>query len=116
MIRLILVLPSQKYMSVKCWITGGKIFKNTKKAMSNFNWNKAFENLAIDKKVALSNQTLLNIFINFIPKKYKCGYQQLPWTTNGTKNLLKQRSKLTEYFYGNGQRESDCDKVLEKSA
>ena len=46
--------------------------------MSNFNWNEAFENLAIDKKVALSNQTLLNIFINFIPKKYKCGYQQLP--------------------------------------
>ena len=33
-----------------------------------------------------------------------------------TKNLLKERSKLTEYFYGCGQRESNCDKVLEKSA
>ena len=93
-----------------------KNIENTKKAISNFNWNKAFENLAIDEKFALLNQTLLNIFINFIPKKSKSGYQQLPWVTNETKNLLKERSKLTEYFYGNGQRESDCDKVLGKSA
>ena len=36
--------------------------------------------------------------------------------TNKTKNLLKERSKFTKYFCRNGQRESDCDKVLEKSA
>ena len=71
---------------------------NIKKAISNFNWNKAFENLAKDEKVALLNQTSLNIFRNVIPKKSNCGYQQLPWMTNETKNLLKERSKLTEYF------------------
>ena len=88
-----------------------------KKAISNFNWNKAFENLAIDEKVVLLNQTLLNIFRNYIPnKKIKCDYQQPPWMTNKTKNLLKERSKLTKYFYRNVQRESDRDKVLEKSA
>ena len=32
-----------------------------------------------------------------------------------TKHLLKERSKLTKYFYRNGQRECDCSKVLEKS-
>ena len=36
--------------------------------------------------------------------------------TNKTKKLLKKRSKLTKYFYRNDQRESDRDKVLEKSA
>ena len=36
--------------------------------------------------------------------------------TNKTKNLLKERSKLAKYFYRNGQRESNQDKVLEKSA
>ena len=36
--------------------------------------------------------------------------------TNKTKNLLKERSKLTKYFYRNGQREIDLDKVFEKSA
>ena len=30
-------------------------------------------------------------------------------------NILKERPKLTKYFYRNGQRESDRDKVLEKS-
>ena len=43
-----------------------KNIENIKKAISNFNWNKAFENLAIDEKVALLNQTF---FRNFIPKK-----------------------------------------------
>ena len=36
--------------------------------------------------------------------------------TNKTKNLLKERSKLTKYFYRNGQRERDRDKVLQKPA
>ena len=88
-----------------------------KKAISNFNWNKAFENLVIDEKVALLNQTLLNIFRNYTPnKKIKFDYRQPPWMTNKTKNLLKERSKLTKYFYRNGQWESDRDNVLEKSA
>ena len=53
--------------------------ENIKKAISNFNWNKAFENLAIDEKVALLNQTLLNIFRNYTPnKKIKCEYRQPP--------------------------------------
>ena len=43
--------------------------ENIKKAISNFNWNKALENLAIDEKRALLNQTLLNIFRNYIPNK-----------------------------------------------
>ena len=114
MVRLTLVLPSQQYMSVKCRITAGKILQILKKAISNFNWNEAFENLAIDEQAALLNQILLNIFRNFIPKKSKCGFEQLPWMTNETKSLLKGRSKLTEYFYGNGQRKSDCEKVFEK--
>ena len=31
-------------------------------------------------------------------------------------NLIKERSKLTKYFYKNGQREKDHNKVLKKSA
>ena len=35
---------------------------------------------------------------------------------NKTKSISKERSKLTKYFYRNGQRESDRNKVLEKPA
>ena len=49
-------------------------------------------------------------------KKIRCKYQQPPWMTNKTKNLLKERSSLKKYFYGNGQGESDRNKLLGKSA
>ena len=68
-------------------------------------------NLTIDGKVALLNQILLNIFRNYIPnKKLSVSIDSLHgW-------LMKERSKLTKYFYRNGQRVSDRNKVLEKSA
>ena len=43
--------------------------ENIKKTISNFDWNKAFENLSVDKKVEFLNKTLLNIFRNYIPDK-----------------------------------------------
>ena len=43
--------------------------ENIKKAISNFDWNKAFENLSVDEKVDFLNKTLLNIFRNYIPNK-----------------------------------------------
>ena len=90
--------------------------ENIKKAISNFDWNKSFENLSIDEKVDFLNKTLLNIFRNNIPnKKIICDYWQPPWMTNNIKKSLKERCKLTECFYINGQRKIDHDKVLEKS-
>ena len=38
-------------------------------ARSNFDWNKAFENLSVDERVELLNKTLLNIFRNCITNK-----------------------------------------------
>ena len=90
--------------------------ENINKAISNFDWNKAFENLSVDEKVYFLNKTLLNIFRNYIPnKKNKCDYRQPPWMTDNIKKSLKERCKLTKFFYKNGQRKIDHDKVLEKS-
>ena len=89
--------------------------ENIKKAISNFDWNKAFENLSVDGKVDFLNKTLLNIFRNYIPnKKIKCDYRQPPGMTDNIKKSLKERCKLTKFFYKNGQRKTDHDKVLEK--
>ena len=90
--------------------------ENIKNTVANFNWKKAFENLSVDEKVELLNETLLNIFRNYIPnKKIKCDYRQPSWITDDIKKSLKQRSKLTKHFYKNGQRNSDHIKVLQKS-
>ena len=51
--------------------------ENTKKAVSNFNFNRVFENLSVDEKVELLHETLLNIFRNYIPNKtIKCDHRQ----------------------------------------
>ena len=50
-----------------------------KEAITNFNWNKAFENLTVDEKVYFLIKTLLNTFRNYIQnKKIKCDYRQPP--------------------------------------
>ena len=43
--------------------------KNIQKAYQNFNWEKAFVNISVDRKFDLLNETLLNIFRNYIPNK-----------------------------------------------
>ena len=91
--------------------------EHIKKAISNFNWHYTFKDISIGEKVKLLNETLLNIFRNYIPnKKIKCDYRQPPWITDKIKTLLKERCKLTNIFYKNGQKTTDRDKVLLKSA
>ena len=45
--------------------------ENIKKAISTFDWNKAFENLSIDEKFQILNKTLLNIFRNYIKNYFE---------------------------------------------
>ena len=87
------------------------------KAISNVNWHNAFKDLPVDEKVKRLNETLLNIFRNYIPnKKIKCDYREPPWMTDKIKTLLKYRNKLTKMFYKNGQKTEDHEKVLQISA
>ena len=46
----------------KVWDCSEENVENTKKVISDFNWNKAFENPFIDEEVALLNEILSNIF------------------------------------------------------
>ena len=86
--------------------------ENIKKAISNFERNKAFENLSVDEKVDFLNTNLLNILRNYIPnKKIKCDYPQPPWMTDNIKKTLKERCKLTKCFYKNGQRKINHEKL-----
>ena len=91
--------------------------KNIQKAVRNFDCKKAFGNLSVDRKVDLLNETLLNIFRNYIPnKKIKFNYCQPPWMNDNIKRCLKERSKLTKFFYKNGQKREDKEKLEAKAA
>ena len=90
--------------------------EHIKKAISNFDWENVFKSLSVNQKVETLNETLLNIFRDYIPNKMiKCDYRQPPWMTDSIRKSLNVRSKLTKNFYKNGLKKSDFDKVLVQS-
>ena len=65
-------------------------------AIESFNWEKAFDGKDIHAQVALFNETLLNIFSNFIPNRTKTFAQSdPPWMTED----IKSKTKLKNKFY-----------------
>ena len=89
--------------------------KNIQKAVRNFDQEKAFGNLSVDRKVYLLNETLLNIFRNYIPnKKNKFNYCQPPWMNDNIKLCLKEMSKLTKFLYKNGRKSEDKEKLTKQ--
>ena len=79
-------------------------------------WDNEKANIENIEKVDLLNKTLLNIFRNYISnKKIKCDCRQPPWMRDNIKKSLKERCKLKIFFYKNGQRKINHDKVLGKS-
>ena len=54
--------------------------KNIKRSVRNFDWEKGFGNLSVNRKIGFLKETLLNNFRNYIPnKKLKFNYCQPPW-------------------------------------
>ena len=70
-------------------------------AISNFDWNKAFENLSVEHFSKITLQI----------KKNKCDYWQPPSIKDNIKRSLKEKSKLAKHFYKSGQRKIDHDNV-----
>ena len=71
--------------------------ENIKKAIPNFNCTRASENISVDKKVELLNETLLKICWNYIPnKKIKCDYPPLMTLKNTWKKDLNWQKYFTK--------------------
>ena len=79
------------------------------KAVLFFVRKKAFENHFVDEKVNILNETLLNIsWIYIRNKKVKLN--------DKITRYLRERTKLTKYYYKNGQRKEDQEKLEAKAA
>ena len=80
------------------------------KAIKNFDWEKTFLNVDVNKKVLLFNETILNIIHNFIPHKIvTCGDWDPPSMTKAIqdKNLFHQHFSKNKDFRKN-------DSILER--
>ena len=66
------------------------------KSIFNFDCSRAFQNRNCNEKYKILSETLLNIFLNFIPRKIS-----LQWINKSIKLSLKKQSKLTKRYGGN---------------
>ena len=100
----ICILLSPSYVR-EVWNYRKANVKGIQKTIQTFDWVKAFGNLPVDGKVDVLNETLMNIFRNYIPKKkVKCNYCQSPWMNDKIKKCLRERSKLIKFCYKHGQK------------
>ena len=66
-----------------------------RRAISNFNWEKAFCNTNVTKKVSIFNETILNVLSNYIPHEtLTCDDKDPPWLNSRIKSLLQDKNKL----------------------
>ena len=70
-----------------------------RRAISNFNREKAFCNTSVNKKVSIFNETILNILSNYIPNETLiCDDRDPPWCNSRIKSLLQDKNKLYKDF------------------
>ena len=68
-------------------------------AIESFNWEKAFNGKDIHTQVVLFNETLLNIFSNFVPNRTKTFTDSdPPWMTEDIKNKIKLNNNLYRQY------------------
>ena len=63
-----------------------------RKALDLINWERLFNNKNINKQVSILNQTILNVFSNYVPNKYITIDDKDPIWMNETIKLKKQKA------------------------
>ena len=100
-----------------------------RRSIDEFDWDRAFANKQVDKKVLISNKTVLNILSNFISHEViVCDDKDLPWFYGKIKSLINSfmtellsyrnqfidlQSKSVDWFlYDNGLRYETVNEKL----
>ena len=70
-----------------------------RRAIKEFNWERAFSNTNVNEKVDIFNRTILNILSNFIPHEIiVCGDEDPPWFNNRIKTLIQEKNAAYEIY------------------
>ena len=83
--------PPQYYREV--WHYNDANTELIRRAVDQFNWQKAFLNKNVNEKVNIFNETILNILRNFIPHEtVLCDDRDPPWFNNKIKSLIHEKN------------------------
>ena len=82
--------------------------KSIRKALDFVNWERLFDHKNIDSQVMTLNETIMNVFRNYVPNKYITIDDKDPiWMNETIKLKIKTRDKLYKQYVENGRFESD---------
>ena len=72
-----------------------------KRAIELFDWEKSLSNLDVNKQVSVFNETIMNIFENFIPHEtITCNDKDPPWMNKQIKTLIAEKNALYKHLKG----------------
>ena len=82
--------------------------KNIRKALDLVNWERLFDQKAINAQVTAFNETILNVFRNYVPNKYiTIDYKDPVWMNEDIKAKIKEKNTFYQKYIENGRFESD---------
>ena len=85
--------------------------ESIKRSIELVNWETLFHNKTVHKQVSIFNETLTNIFSNFIPNKYiTFDDRDPPWMNDFVTTKIKFKNQL---LYKNGYKENDYNMLHE---
>ena len=82
--------------------------KIIRKALDSVNWERLFDSKNINEQVISLNETILNVFRNYVPNKYITINDKDPvWMNEIIKSKIKRKNLLFKQYIQNGRFESD---------
>ena len=79
-----------------------------RKALDSVNWERLFDSKNINEQVIALNETILNVFRNYVPNKYITIDDNDPvWMNENIKSKIKTKNLLFKQYIQNGRFESD---------
>ena len=77
-----------------------------RKALDLINWERLFNNKNINEQVSILNETILNVFSNYVPNKY-ITIDDPVWMNETIKLKIKAKDNMYNKYLQNGRFESD---------
>ena len=74
-------------------------------ALQNVDWHRLFAKKTVHQQVNLLNDTILNIFTNFVPNKViTCDDRDPPWINDIIKDKIKWKNSMYKNYKRNGKK------------
>ena len=73
-----------------------------RRALNDFNWERAFSNANVNEKLSIFNKSVLNVLSNFIPHEtILCDDKDPPWFNSRIKSFLHGKNKIFKNYRKN---------------